>query len=340
MQYFPILRHSNAEMNAYRDTRASIKEKIIPVIEGRRLKESNKDQWNRLFNSAGRYLKERVDNHTFIYDFKNIFDNLKNHSTELKINNINPVEFLIEKFQENKLNFIPCFNHDSPEWLINSIAKYNISSVAVRIRYYDLEESLHNLINNYVMDLLNKKFPEKNIYLILDFKNNLNEDSINNNLKFFQGYSNVILSTTSLDEKANVNSMSFKKVSDRKEVILFRKFHKVYPNISFSDYTTRLTPEPDNKTGFNMNNSYLKIFYTTDDGYYLGKSKQFDEGEPENFQQVCELITKTHLFSGENYTKADFDIKRCAQGLEEVLTHQKTIELSINHHLRFTVDEL
>lgn len=340
MSYYPVLRHSNAEMNAFSTSVPAIQSAIIPIIEGRRLKHSNKKQWDKLFNSAGNFLKERVNEHLFIYDFKNIFDNIQDHSTELLINDKNPVQFLIEKFKEANLNFIPCFNHDSPDWLIQTIKNNNTNSISVRIRYYDIEKPLHSPINNYVKGLLSEHFSDKEIYIIFDFKTKLDRTKIEPNIQFFNDYSNIILSTSSLNEKKDVPKMSFTKVSERNEINLFKELKTDYPQLLFSDYTTRLTPEPDLKKGFNMNNSYLKIYYTTKDGYYLGKSDKFDEGEPENFQQVCDLITQSNLYSGDNYSNSDTQIKRCALTLEEVLSHQKTIELSINHHLQFTIDEL
>lgn len=338
--YYPILRHSNSEMNAFKNTFDSTKEKVIPIIEGKRISRKNKDKWDKTLNSSGKFLKERVGDNLFIYDFRNNFDNLQDHSTELLIDGTNPVNYLYSKFVESELKFIPCVNHDSPEWLIDSVKKHSPESVAIRIRYYDIEPTLHTPINSYVEKLIKSNFPTESVYLILDFKHKINEDAIKNNIKFFSNDYIKILSTTSLDENKDVDKMSFQKVSDRIELRLFNKIAQDYPSLSFSDYTTRLTPEPDLRDGFNMNNSYLKIYYTTADGYYLGKSYKYDDGEPENFQEVCKLITVSDLYCGKNFSVSDEEIFRCSQKLEEVLTHQKTIEMSINHHLQFTIKEL
>ena len=339
--YFPILRHSNSEMNAFKLTWDSTKEKIFPIIEGKRISRKNTDSWDKSFNSAGRYLMERIGKTPFIYDFKNVFDNLENRSAEIKINNINPVDFLISKFDEYELNYIPCFNHDSPEWMINTILSKKTQSIAIRIRYYDIEQPLHAPINSYVEKMICTKFKDKKIYLILDFKNKIDEENIKLNLNYFSNYYEKILSISTLTSSVDTEDrMSFKKVSNRDEIKIYNKIKTEFPDILFSDYTTRLTPEPDLKEGFNMNNSYLKLYYTTIKGYYLGISDKFDLGEPENFQDVCNIIINSPLYSKKNYTVADEEIYRCAHKLEEVLTHQKTIEMSINHHLQFTVDEL
>ncbi|MEQ6378488.1 hypothetical protein RZN25_16880 [Bacillaceae bacterium S4-13-56] len=338
--YYPVLRHSNSEMNALKNTWDSTKERIIPIIEGKRISRKNKEKWDKTLNSSGKFLKERVGDNLFIYDFKNIFDNLKDHSTELLKDGLNPIDFLFNKFVESELKFIPCIDHDSPQWLIESVKKQNPTTIAIRIRYHDIQPALYTTINTYVENIIQSEFNNKSVYIIFDFKDELNEVEIKKNTKHFNNDYKKILSITSLDESKDVDKMSFQKVSDRTELTLFNKLTNELPELSFSDYTTRLTPEPDLKDGFNMNNSYLKIYYTTEDGYYLGKSYKYDEGEPENFQEVCELITNSGLYSGEKFTLADEEIYRCSQKLEEVLTHQKTIEMAINHHLQFTINEL
>lgn len=94
------------------------------------------------------------------------------------------------------------------------------------------------------------------------------------------------------------------------------------------------------KSGFNINKSYLKIIYTTSKGYYLGKSEMYENGEPENFQKVCEIITNSNLYSGETFSDSDKKIKQCSLKKEEFLTHQQTIELSINHHMEFIISNI
>ena len=340
--YYPILRHADAEMNAYKSLKSSTQKLITPIIEGKRISKNSKNTWDKTLNSSGKYLKERIGSQLFIYDFRNMFDNLQNYTTEIKKDNINPVEFIINKFNQFNLNFIPCINHDSPDWLIKSITTSSSKTVAIRIRYYDLQTTLHDLVNSHVEAIINKHFANSKVSLILDFREKLEDSNLSSNIRYFsdKNLDKLILSTTTLDTKKDVDKMSFKKVSNRQEISLYNTLKQGFPNILFSDYTTRLTPEPDLKTGFNMNNSYLKIYYTTNKGYYLGKSNKFDEGEPENFQKLCNIITNSSLYSGETYSEGDRLIKRCSLKFEEVLSHKKTIEMSINHHLEFTVNQL
>lgn len=342
MIYYPILRHSDAEMNAFRTLKSATQKLIFPIIEGKRIKKDQKNHWNKSLNSAGNYVKQRINSQPFIYDFRNMFDNLQDYNTEIKIDNINPVEYIINKFTDSKLEFVPCINHDSPEWVIKSILKSTPKEIAVRIRYYDMEPALHNPINNHVIDTLNTYFPDQQVTIILDFKDKFDNSQLISNINFFNNMqiNRLILSITTLDITKDVDKMSFEKVSDAKEISIFNTLKQNYSKILFSDYTTRLTPEPDLRKGFNMNNSYLKVYYTTDKGYYLGKSKKFDDGEPENFQEVCKKITSSKLFKGRNYSSGDRKIEECALRQIDILNHKTTIEISINHHMEYTIDHL
>jgi hypothetical protein len=341
VRYCPILRHSNSEMNAFKNLKTSSKAQLLPIIEGKRIPKANKLKWDGTLNSSGKYLLERVGSSEFIYDFKNMFDNLQDHNSEIQINSKNPVQYIMEKFAEANLNYIPCFNHDSPEWLIKDILRNNSSKIAIRIRYHEISAPLNDIINNHVLKIA-EQFQNKHIYFIHDYKDSFNLDTIKKNLRSFTGKfdSSVILSISTLDTKKDVAVMTFKKICDQSEILIFNEISKIFPKVLFSDYTTRLTPEPDTKTGFNINKSYLKIIYTTPKGYYLGKSEMYENGEPENFQEVCKIIVDSGLFSGENFSLADNLIKRCSLKKIDILTHQQTIELSINHHIEFIVTQL
>lgn len=336
INYCPVLRHSNAEMNAFKNLKFSTKAQLLPIIEGKRIPKNNKLKWDKTLNSSGKYLLERIGSTEFIYDFKNIFDNLQDHSSEIQINSKNPVQFVLEKFKEEKLNYIPCFDHDSPAWLINNILQDGTTKVAIRIRYHEISKPLNDIINKHVLEIA-EKFNNKYLYFIHDYKDTFDQKIINENLSSFNGkfQSSIILSISTLDSKKDVNVMSFEKISDQKEILIYNEISQSFPNIIYSDYTTRLTPEPDIKSGFNVNKSYLKIIYTTSKGYYLGKSEMYENGEPENFQKVCEIITNSNLYSGDSFSNSDNKIKQCSLKNEEFLTHQQTIELSVNHHIEF-----
>jgi len=339
--YSPLLRHSNAEMNAFSGLKQSSKSRLLPIIEGKRISRRSKEKWNKQLNSAGNFLYERIGTSKFIYAFKNVFDNLQDHSTEIKIEDKNPVEFLLEKFKDHNLNYIPCFDHDSPAWLIKNLLNDKSEEIAVRIRYHDLSETIHTLINNHVKNVISQ-FNNKHIYLIHDYKNSIKEEIIERNLKEFSFSKSIsiILLLSTLDTNKDVAPMSFQKISDNNEFSIFKRFSTKFPRIIYSDYTTRLTPEPDTKAGFNINNSYLKLIYTTPNGYYLGKSEMYKYGEPENFQTLCKNLADSSIYMGEHFSLADKQILDISRRLIEVTTHQQTIELSINHHIEYIVSIL
>ncbi|NIK11152.1 beta family protein [Alkalibacillus almallahensis] len=339
--YYPILRHSDSEMNAFQETSEETKKKIIPIIEGKRIsvKKSAKKAWYENFNSAGNYLKQRIGSNEFIYCFDYIFANMKS-KTEEKKDGKNQIEFLCSKFEESSLNFIPCLSSDAPDWIINTISSIDKNKVAIRIEYHKVESTIYHLMNTRVEEIINDYFKDKEVIIILDFLDELNQDEAIKCVKYFSNYT-CILATSSVDETVDTKrQMKFEKKSNRNEIQFFKKIQAEEPSILFSDYTTRLTPEPDVKEGFNMNNSYLKILYTTKEGYFLGLSKRFDDNEPENFQDLCKIIVSSPLYSGKNYSFGDEFIDSLSNRNEEVTDHKKAIELSINHHLEFTVDEL
>lgn len=65
-RYCPVLRHSNAEMNAFKNLKISTKVQMLPIIEGKRIPKNSKHKWDKTLNSSGKYLLERVGSSVLI----------------------------------------------------------------------------------------------------------------------------------------------------------------------------------------------------------------------------------------------------------------------------------
>lgn len=81
--YFPVLRISTAEMNAYGSLNDGTKESIIPILESKRVSVAKKDTWWSTFNTLGSYLGGKFKDNSFIYDYKQAFDKLGKIDSEM-----------------------------------------------------------------------------------------------------------------------------------------------------------------------------------------------------------------------------------------------------------------
>src|SRR5690625_3834547 len=167
--YYPLVRNSNNEMKALRELKKDSRSKVMPIIESKRIKKENTNNWEGTFKTLGRYLKERVKDINFIYDFNCAFEEidadeiLKTHSGE------NLVEHCIEKMIEHDLNLIPCFQHDSPEWMINSIIESKFDNIAIRIRCHDFQKSFDPFVFEKLKKDIKNTSQHTKFKIILDF---------------------------------------------------------------------------------------------------------------------------------------------------------------------------
>lgn len=107
----------------------------------------------------------------------------------------------------------------------------------------------------------------------------------------------------------------------------------------FGDYTTRLAPALD-ISYVDFYNTYLKIFYSSEDIYYIGKSTLIKDNGIETFSDICQEIVDSDLFRGPEFSHGDQAIFDCANKTISISSHSKLIEYGINHHLELTVEQL
>jgi Beta protein len=342
IMYFPLLKNANNEMKALRELKESSRDKLIPIIESKRVKKENIDNWESQFNTLGNYLKERVKEIKFIYDFNCAFEEIgdeKKLTTEL---DVNIVDHCLKKMEDASLNVIPCFHHDSPDWMVTSVLNSGYKDVAIRIRCNNFQESFDRFVFDKVKSDLALADPTLNVFIILDFfSKETSEDRIKNLIEFYSKLSNskIVYLATSCPDNANeatVNSVSL--IGPRKELNIFRTLKKQYESLCFGDYTTRLKGEI--LSGFNMNNSYLKIFYTTETDYWIAKSKIIRDGGEETFYSVCKDLTEYDFYPGPDFSFGDKEILKCANKEITIAEHQAPIAIAVNHHIETTISQL
>lgn len=337
--YYPLLKHANNEMKAIRELKESSLSKVMPIIESKRIKKENITNWEATFNTLGTFLKERVKT-KFIYDFNCAFEDLGESGELMSNDNDNLVTHCIKKMEAESLDFIPCFHHDSPDWLIKSVLNSGYSSVAIRVRCHDFQESL----NPFIVQKLQSNLSDYNvkIILILDFFNQTTTlNRLRTTFNDFQAinYTNLIYLATSCPEnasKAHANALTL--VGSRVEYNNFITLKKSIPELEFGDYTTRLKGEII--SGFNHNNSYIKIFYSTEDSYYIAKSDLIGDDGDETFPQVCNQLIEQDFFPGIDFSFGDLEIYKCAKGDLIISDHQSPIAIGVNHHIETTVNQI
>lgn len=339
--YYPLLKNSNNEMKAIRELKEATKSSVIPIIESKRIKYDSFENWQGSFNTLGRYLSERLSKMNFIYDFNCALDEIGIEEEFTNEKGENLVEFCISKMKEYELELIPCFQHDSPTWLIQSVVNSGYDKIAIRIRCHSFKESF----DSYVFEKLTRDLAEKHnlsITVILDFYNVPTQlDRINNAIKTFSALPNseiIFLSTSCPEDASDAEVHSITLVASRKDLNNYLELKKLHPSLLFGDYTTRLQGEV--LAGFNHNNSYLKIFYTSETDYYIAKSRLIKDGGEDTFHEVCHELTEQDFYSGNEFSFGDNEIYRCSIKEITISTHQAPIAIAVNHHIELTVAQL
>lgn len=340
--YYPLLRNSNNEMKALRELKEISRDLVIPIVESKRIKKQNINNWEGTFNTLGTYLKERIKNIKFIYDFNCAFEDLGNDEVLFSSNGSNLVEHCINKMQEQDLDLIPCFQHDSPAWLIESVLESGYSKVAIRIRCHDFQESFDPFVLEKLKKDIELYVPDTQFIVILDFFNQeTSQKRIQNAINIFTGIPNseiVYLTTSCPDDASEADAHAITLIRAREDLNRYLELKKVNKNLNFGDYTTRLKGEV--LSGFNHNNSYLKIFYSSETDYYIAKSRLIRNGGEETFHQVCKELTDQDFYPGEDFSFGDKEIQRCADVEITIGDHQAPIAIGVNHHIETTIEQL
>lgn len=339
--YYPLLKNNNNEIKALKNLKKDSRSKLIPIIESKRIKPVNMENWTATYNTLGRYFKERLANINFIYDFNTALEELGSDEEILNGDNQNVVSYCLKKMEEEDLNFIPCFQHDSPDWIINTILQEKYPEVAIRIRCHDFKESLDSLIMEKLRNDLKNAKSSTQYTIILDFYNQpATSKRIQSAINTFENIpqSKIVFVSTSCPEDANgTEAHAINLIGPRKELNMFIKLQKSNPDLLFGDYTTRLKGKVI--SGFNNDNSYIKIFYSSESDYYIVKSKMMKDDGEESFHEVCQELTEQDFYPGEKFSFGDKEIKSCALKKKAISGHQTPIAIGINHHIELTVSQ-
>jgi hypothetical protein len=342
IMYYPLLKNANNEMKALKELKEESRQKIIPIIESKRVKRVNINNWEGQFNTLGRYLKERIKDIKFIYDFNCSLEELGEEDKLVTASGINIVDHCLTKMKEAELDLIPCFQHDSPDWLINSVLQSGYDEIAIRVRCHDFQESFNNFVFQKLKADLEFAKETTKVTIILDFFNYpATINRIQNTINIFSKIKNsqIVYLATSCPENANdAEPHSITLVGPRLELNHFLELVPKNKNLHFGDYTTRLKGEV--LSGFNMNNSYLKIFYSTETDYWIAKSKLIKDGGELTFYEVCQNLIEYDFYPGSNFSFGDLEIKRCANRQLTISEHQAPIAIGVNHHIETTITQL
>ncbi|MFF2907931.1 hypothetical protein [Paenibacillus sp. NPDC057934] len=345
--YFPVLRVSTAEMNAYGSLSDETKSLIVPILESKKITPPRASTWWATFNTLGSYLYGKFSTHSFIYDYKSAFDRLGEINENLTDENGNNlVTHCSQKMNDAGLNFIPCVHFDSPNWYINSVVALRKDSLAIRVRCHDfsstLDEIMLQTVNQNILERFNEFSPRT--YIILDFYNvPTSEERILNAINTFSRVDGceLVLSLTNCPEDASVvGPMTFGFAAARDDLRVFNSLSNTFQNLHFSDYTVRVNAEPDREARIDYYNTYIKIFYTSEDSYMIGKSSLIKDNGIDNFHSICKEIVDSDVYAGETFSAGDNAIYRCSERKLHMSDHSKPIEYGVNHHIQLTSTQL
>ena len=344
MSYYPVLKLSNAEMGALSTLKEDTKGLITPIIESKMIPAKKQEDWQATFRTLGTYTAEKARGTRFIYDFHSAFEKI-GEVVELieEESGNNLVQHCIGKLEEAELDFIPCLHFDAPSWMIDSVLQSNQPEVAIRIRCHDFSSPIEEAMADRIMDKIINRATNKSFIILLDFyDSSINENRIMTSLRNFSTINadKFVLLLTSCPENADsAQPNAFSLINSREDIKTYFKLKKSFSELEFGDYTVRLKPQLD---GANINyyNTYLKIFYSSEDDYYIGKSTLLQDKGVETFQDVCQEIVNSDVYKKSDFSSGDKAINDCAKGTLEINNHLKPIEFGINHHIELTAKQL
>lgn len=348
--YYPLLKKGNSEIKALEEVwHQAPSSSMIPIIESPRKKDPAK--WKTDFNTLGSYFKLRFKDHLFAYQFSSTFMDVDPEITRRwrGDNSENIIEFMHSKLTEQKNNFIPCVCFDEKEWIVDSLLKYEHNQLIIRLEPYKFDSGLDQFMAQWIIEKFETKFPNAELIFLLDFYDKFADFArIGSLVNFFTSKNKkVIFGATSCPANADkVPYSAFSTASIRNDFETFLTLKEVYPDLNYCDYTVRLKPEPtvDEKKQININNTYLKIFYTSDKNYMIGKSglisKQTSDTEHISINDVCKLIVQSEEFKGKSFSYGDLKIHECADGSFKINDHQVPIKLGVNHHIHTVLSQL
>lgn len=352
--YYPILKKGNAEIKALEESlkqKSDISTEMLPIIEAPQKADPNK--WEQTFKTFGSYLKRKISGLEFAFQYSTAFSTLPNNpeigwkSSDGK----NIIEYMHDRLSNGCSGYTPCFNYDDPDWITGSIPQQDIEKIIVRIEPHKFESGLDEIVVNGIKTKFENNFSDKRIIWLLDFYKDFSDvKRISSLVSLFLKTTkeeNIVFGATSCPEDANsVSHSQFSVATSRDDLKTFLNLRSKFSKISFADYTVRLKPDPSlvQKKDMNMNNTYLKIFYTTKNTYMIAKSglikNQKNDPSHLTIQETCKLLIQSPFYSGSSYSWGDKKINECALGLFEINDHQVPIQIGINHHIFITLDQL
>lgn len=359
--YSPILRKSAAEINALSEvySKSNKTQNLLPIIQYPLFPDisDNKDKFLKVTKNLGKYLEEHINEHKFILYLSPALDELADDDAIKTETGKNITSIIIDDLNKNNLNYTLMVNYDTPDWILNELSPMQLQEVWISFSPYTFADGIDDLVINGTYKKFQTLFSNCQINFQADFYTDLSDPArIHNFIEKLTVYkTSVMFTSTSCPANANnVPHSRLTRVSDRNDLSIFKSLKSEFTNLIFSDYTVRLKPEPSDveKHDINMNNTYLKIFYTSDDAYYIGKSGLFKEFKAKlkkptptnklhkNAQEICADIVSSQIYSGPSFSYGDEFIYKVSQGTEDINGHYKPILIGINHHITLTLDQL
>ncbi|MBU5274348.1 beta family protein [Levilactobacillus brevis] len=355
-KYAPVLRDSSAEMKALSEFYVQFPNDVemLPIIECPNIPitfGNDRGDFPQKLNTLGSYLKTKVDEHAFIFSLVPAFSNISSPADYRSTSGKSLTQFVNDKLVENKLNFSLMISYDSPDWLLDEINDLNLTNLWISFSAYDFKSTIDDAIITSMLQRLKSRLHNINLNLQVNFYNKLEDpDRIFNFIhRLFQETTNVIFTATScLPNSANIPHSSITLLSDRTDFHIYKKMQQSFKELIYSDYTVRLMPEPSEeaKHDINLDNTYFKIFYTTEDSYYILKSGQVskarDAANPSHktIQEICNKMIHADIYDGSSFSWGDSRISEVAMGAAHIRDHRTPIGIGINHHLVKTLHQL
>ncbi|MCS6093974.1 hypothetical protein D5S09_14765 [Lactobacillus sp. LMY-20] len=360
--YSPILRKSAAEINAlskvYLDSNNK-SQSLLPVIQYPLFPDisDDKEKFLKITKNFGSYLKKNIGTHKFILSLSPALDELANDN-EIKAGTSKSITALIiDDLKQNNLNYTLIVNYDTSDWILKELSQMKLQEIWISFLPYTFSGGADNLVIEGTYKKFNKLFSNCRINFQADFYTDLSDPArIHGFIKKLTEYKTSVM-FTSTSCPANANNVPHSRLtlaSPRNDLSLFKNMQSEFTDLIFSDYTVRLKPEPSDadKHDINMNNTYLKFFYTSDDSYYIGKSGLFKEFKAKqiqinstnrlhkNAQEICSDIVNSPIYDGANFSYGDNRIYKVSQGVEDIKNHYTPILIGINHHITHTLNQL
>ncbi|WCT11562.1 beta family protein [Mucilaginibacter jinjuensis] len=349
--YVPILKAKYGEFQALGKLSIHVTPHVCPLIELTKVAYDHQEKKTPLtieehLNKTAKKLIEHWPRSRAFIDMTQI--------AHLQADGNSTIEYFYKRLFEKGLTPLPVFRINSPELLLEGIAKiqkkYSITGAGIRITLTDL--SSPQLKSNLDKAIAGQSASISDIHLVIDLAAPENfedldalSDAIVSRMEvfpYFQNWASVsVCSSAYPDPKLVKKEINY---FPRHEWVLYGQIAEemhgksFYREINYGDYSI-VAPGHFDFDPIRMTTA-AKMIYTTTENYIFLKGKSLkNKGFRQYIDQASEIVNADY-YLGEQFSAGDWQLKRCCTDQKNTGTATTWNWVGNNHHITKVVNDL